>query len=75
MALVTTSVKRDGSLMAYTLSGSGSDRQEIFVRDVATGKDLGDHLRWVKFTRLAWTRQEGLLLHPLPRAGDRAPRG
>src|SRR6266446_186766 len=55
VALTATSVTRDGALMAYTLSKSGSDRQEIFVRDVATGENRSDHLRWAKFTSLAWT--------------------
>ncbi|HXB54210.1 MAG TPA: prolyl oligopeptidase family serine peptidase [Vicinamibacteria bacterium] len=55
VALTMTSVTRDGSLMAYTLSRSGSDRQEIFVREVLTGRDRPDHLLWAKFTSLAWT--------------------
>jgi prolyl oligopeptidase len=55
VALTQTSVTRDGSLMGYSLSQSGSDRQEIFVRDVATGKDLPDRLRWAKFTNISWT--------------------
>jgi prolyl oligopeptidase len=55
VALTQTSVTRDGSLMGYSLSKSGSDRQEIFVRDVATGKDRPDRLRWAKFTNIAWT--------------------
>jgi prolyl oligopeptidase len=55
VALTATSVTRDGRLMAYTLSRSGSDRQEIFVREVATARDRPDHLLWAKFTSLAWT--------------------
>ena len=55
VALTAVSVTRDGSLMAYTLSKSGSDRQEIFVRDVASGKDLPDRLLFAKFTNLSWT--------------------
>ena len=55
VALASTSYTRDGSLMAYTLSRSGSDRQEIYVREVATGKDLPDKLLWAKFTNLTWT--------------------
>ncbi|HET8647711.1 MAG TPA: prolyl oligopeptidase family serine peptidase, partial [Vicinamibacteria bacterium] len=46
---------QDGALLGYTISRSGSDRQEILVRDVATGQDLPDHLHWAKFTGLAWT--------------------
>ncbi len=46
----------DGKLIAYQLSSGGSDWQEIRVREVATGKDLDDHLRWVKFSGISWAR-------------------
>ncbi len=55
VALTGTSATRDGSLMGYTLSRSGSDRQEIYVRDVAKRQDLPDKLLWAKFTGLTWT--------------------
>ncbi len=45
----------DGKLLAYSLSASGSDWQEWKVRDVATGKDLTDDLKWVKFSGAAWS--------------------
>ena len=45
----------DGKLLAYSLSASGSDWQEWKVRDVETGKDLSDHLKWVKFSGASWT--------------------
>ena len=56
VALTNTSPSRDGRLLGYALSKSGSDRQEIFVREVATGKDLPDHLLWMKFSPITWTR-------------------
>jgi prolyl oligopeptidase len=49
-------VSPDGKLLAYSLSASGSDWQEWKVRDVETGKDLADHLKWVKFSGVSWTR-------------------
>jgi prolyl oligopeptidase len=49
------SPSRDARLAAYTITRSGSDLQEIRVRDVATGKDTADELRWVKFSGIAWT--------------------
>jgi len=58
-ALTTTAFNDDGTLMAYAISRHGSDRQEIAIRDVATGKDLPDRLRWIKFASLAWTRDGG----------------
>src|SRR5262249_10988949 len=45
-----------GPLVAYGLSSSGSDRQDIFVRDVASGVDLPDRLAWVKFASIAWVK-------------------
>jgi prolyl oligopeptidase len=54
VALTGTFPTEDGTRMAYALSKGGSDRQEIFVRDVATGKDLKDHILWAKFTTVSW---------------------
>ncbi len=48
-------VSEDGRHMAYGLSSGGSDWEEWRVRDVATGKDLTDILKWVKFSSAAWT--------------------
>ncbi|MHC4341801.1 MAG: prolyl oligopeptidase family protein, partial [Planctomycetota bacterium] len=47
-------VSRDGRLMAYAISRSGSDWREIKVRDVDTGADLEDHLDRVKFSGASW---------------------
>ena len=58
VALADYSPSEDGNLLAYAISKSGSDWQEILVRDVATGKDLADHLEWVKFSGLSW-RKDG----------------
>jgi prolyl oligopeptidase len=46
----------DGKLFAYGLASAGSDWQEWHVRDVATGKDLPDVVKWVKFSGAAWTK-------------------
>lgn len=56
VALSGTTVSHDGRLLAYSLSASGSDWQEWKVRDVATGKDLSDDLKWVKFSDVSWSR-------------------
>ena len=55
VALTNTSPTKDGRLLGYAISRSGSDRQEISVRDVATGQDLPDKIVWVKFSGIAWT--------------------
>jgi prolyl oligopeptidase len=46
----------DGNLVAYGISASGSDWEEWKVRDVKTGEDLTDNLKWVKFSRASWTK-------------------
>ena len=55
VALSGTAVSYDGKLLAYSLSASGSDWQEWKVRDVITGKDLSDTIKWVKFSGASWT--------------------
>lgn len=45
---------RDCSLMAYSISRSGSDWQEFYVMDVKTGQLLEDHIEWAKFSGAAW---------------------
>src|SRR5262249_27372659 len=48
VALTGMAVSDDGTLMAYGLAGAGSDWQDWRVRDVATGRDRDDLIRWVK---------------------------
>ena len=48
-------VSDDGKLLAYGLSTAGSDWQVWRVRDVATGKDLHEELKWIKFSSVSWT--------------------
>lgn len=55
VALSGLAISEDGKLMAYGLSTSGSDWNEWKVRDVETGKDFADHLKWVKFSGASWT--------------------
>jgi prolyl oligopeptidase len=55
VALSGIAISRDGRYLAYGLSRSGSDWQEWKVRDIETGEDLPDHLRWVKFSGASWT--------------------
>jgi prolyl oligopeptidase len=56
VALTTTAITDDGKLMAYGTAASGSDWQEWHVRDVDTGKDLPDLIKWVKFSSASWTK-------------------
>ena len=54
VALGGTSVSKDGKYMAYQLSASGSDWNEIHLRDLESGKDLEEVIKWVKFSGVSW---------------------
>jgi len=56
VALSIASFSEDGSRLAYGISSSGSDWVEWRVRDVATGADLPDIVRWSKFSGASWRR-------------------
>ncbi len=59
VALRTTAVSDDGQLFAYALSDAGSDWQTWHVRDVASGADLPDEIRWSKAGAGSWLRDGG----------------
>lgn len=46
----------DGKLMAYGVSEAGSDWTTLRVRDIATGRDLEDVVKWVKFSGVSWLK-------------------
>ena len=56
VALSGMSFTEDGRLMAYSVSVAGSDWQTWKVRDVATGQDLADEIRWSKASGAAWLK-------------------
>ncbi|MBI1853265.1 MAG: S9 family peptidase [Planctomycetes bacterium] len=56
IALEGTAVSEDGKFLAYGLRSSGSDWIEWKVRDIDTGTDLADDLKWIKFSGVSWTK-------------------
>ena len=46
----------DGSLLAYGLAEGGADWRTVKVRNVATGQDLADEVRWMRFSDISWTQ-------------------
>jgi prolyl oligopeptidase len=44
----------DGRLMLYAVQDGGTDWRTLRVLDVATGRQVSDEVRWVKFSDLAW---------------------
>ncbi|MEO1673380.1 MAG: prolyl oligopeptidase family serine peptidase, partial [Cyanobacteria bacterium J06631_2] len=46
----------DGQWLAYGLSTAGSDWVEYRVKNISTGEDTADHLKWIKFSGASWTK-------------------
>ena len=55
VALTSADVSHDGRYFGYGTAAAGSDWNEFHVRSFATGRDLSDHLKWIKFSGLSWT--------------------
>lgn len=55
VALTGAVPSEDGKLLAYGVAAAGSDWNEWKVRDIQTGDDLDDHLKWIKFSSASWT--------------------
>jgi len=73
VALTAASVSDDGSLVAYATSEAGSDWQTIKVREVSTGDDRADVLRWCKWVTPTWLPDGASFLYwryPEPAAGS-----
>jgi len=56
IALSGIAVSDNGQFLAYGISKSGSDWQEWQVRNIETGVDFSDHLKWIKFSGATWTK-------------------
>lgn len=55
-ALSAAEPSPDGRHLAYALSEGGADWQDVRIREVRTGQDLGETLKWVRFSGLSWTK-------------------
>ncbi len=67
------SVSDNGKYIQYAISRSGSDWTEFFIRDIETGEDLTDHLKHIKFSGGAWTKDSRGFFYqryPEPEAGQ-----
>lgn len=54
VALGQLEASNDGKYMAYCTSKAGSDWEDIFIKEIPSGKQLNDHIKWAKFTSIAW---------------------
>ena len=49
-------VSGDGRYLAYGLNVSGSDWTEWHIKEISTGQDLPEVLKWSKFSGAEWTK-------------------
>lgn len=54
VALKGVYFSHNGKYASYAISRSGSDWQEFYVIDLATGQLTSDHIEWAKFSGAAW---------------------
>ena len=64
-------VSEDGKYLAYAISKSGSDWNEIKVKNIETGEDFPETVQWVKFSGISW-HNDGFYYtrYPQPKEGD-----
>ena len=53
-ALAEWAPSADGRYLAYGIQDGGTDWRTLKVVDATTGKELPDHIEWVKFSGIAW---------------------
>ncbi|NOZ39709.1 MAG: S9 family peptidase, partial [Planctomycetes bacterium] len=56
-ALGLTKVSDDARYLAYCRKKSGSDWSTIYVKDIASGKDLSDKLSWTRWANIVWNAE------------------
>lgn len=73
VALAGLAPSKDGKRVAYAIADAGSDWITWKVRDVATGEDLPDEIKWSKFSGAEWTPDGSGFFYgrfPEPKEGD-----
>ncbi len=53
-SLGTYSFSKDGKYFGYGLAEGGSDWRTIYVKDLDSGKELSEKIKWVKFSGISW---------------------
>ncbi|WP_077147756.1 prolyl oligopeptidase family protein [Sphingopyxis sp. KK2] len=72
-ALAEWTPSEDGKYLLYSVQDGGTDWRIVRVKDVATGKDLSDEVRWVKFSALDWAKDGSGFYYsrfPEPKEGE-----
>lgn len=65
VSLSTYAVSKDGKYFAYGTASGGSDWNEFHVMEIDSRKKLDDHLKWIKFSGVAW-KDDGFFYSRFP---------
>ncbi|MBW8295878.1 prolyl oligopeptidase family serine peptidase [Sphingopyxis sp.] len=72
-ALAEWQPSENGKYLLYSVQDGGTDWRIVRVKDVATGQDLSDEVRWVKFSAPDWAKDGSGFYYsrfPEPEAGE-----
>ncbi|WP_232819976.1 prolyl oligopeptidase family serine peptidase [Aliidiomarina celeris] len=75
VALADAYVSPQGNYVAYGVSDGGSDWRSFRIRNVQTGRDLADEIRFTKFTNIAWLADETGFYYSRYPTGANTPNG
>ncbi len=65
--LVSFEVSPDGKYVAYLRAPKGSENSTLYIRDVATGRDLPERIGRTKFSNIIWDRDSrGFMYSRMP---------
>ncbi len=71
IALTIPAFSMDGKLLAYGISKSGSDWQEVRILNIETGKEYPEVIKWLKFSNVAWKHNnQGFYYNRYPEPGS-----
>ena len=73
VAMSNFSVDDGARYLAYTVSASGSDRQEIHIHDLEKKENLDEVIAWCRFTNMAWVQDQGFYYSRYPKPGTVPP--
>ncbi|WP_342601157.1 prolyl oligopeptidase family serine peptidase [Psychrobacillus sp. FSL H8-0483] len=54
-AITEIAFNQEGTMIAYAISYNGSDWQDVKIKNLETGEDYPEVLKWCKFSSFAWS--------------------
>lgn len=73
-AITNITFNQNSTMLAYAISYNGSDWQDIKIRNLETGEDYPETLKWCKFSNIAWSKDHsGFFYNRYPNANAVLP--